>query len=165
MGMVAYGFDRRSLKGSDRYSVWQRHTSDGLPHHQQPVGLRHNHIVSCVVAALQAALGGTHTETPPRCGGYHRALPWAVSVAALQAALDCVNSEIPPRCDGNRRALPWAVFVAALQAAFDWFNTENRLWYFVPRQSLKGSDRYSVWQRHTTDGLSHYQQPVGLRQN
>jgi len=86
--MASYICGRESLKGSNRYSVWQRHTTDGLYHSQQPVGLRHIRIVHCIVAALQAALVGRCCYGPPgRCPGNRRALPWAISVAALQAAM------------------------------------------------------------------------------
>ena len=80
MGMASYICGRESLKGSNRYSVWQRHTTDGIYHSQQLVGLRHIRIVPCIVAALQAALVGRC------CPGNPRVLPWAVSVTAIQAA-------------------------------------------------------------------------------
>lgn len=70
--------DKASLKGSNKYSVWQRHTFMSPHVTMQPEGLQQNHSVRHVVAAFQAAYDGTVRCEP-------RALPWAKSVAALRA--------------------------------------------------------------------------------
>lgn len=94
--MASYTCGRESLQGSNRYSVWQRHTTDGLYRSQQPVGLRHIRIEPCVVAALQAALVGRCCPGNRRVLPWnHRVLPWAVSVAALQAAFGRLYTEAP----------------------------------------------------------------------
>ena len=54
--LLRHSVPRQSLKGSNRYSVWQRHTTDGLPHFPQTVRLQHNPNVPYVVAILQAAM-------------------------------------------------------------------------------------------------------------
>ncbi len=66
--LLRHSVPRQRLKGSNRYSVWQRHTTDGLYRPQQPEGLRHIRIVPSVVAALQAASACVTRRNP-------RALP------------------------------------------------------------------------------------------
>ena len=75
--LLRHSVPRQSLKGSNRYSVWQRHTTYGIYHSQQPVGLRHIRFVPCVVAALQAALVGRCCYgTAGRCPGLYLLQPY-----------------------------------------------------------------------------------------
>lgn len=73
--------DGKSLKGSNKCSVWHRHTFMSPHVTMQPEGLRQNDGVFHIVAY------------PGRCR-------WATSVAALQAAFDGGRTAYPGRYPG-----------------------------------------------------------------
>ena len=76
--MIMHSDDRQSLKGSNKCSVWQRHTTMASRNFGQPERLQHNQCNRHNVAASQAAFMGVPIY-PRRCH-------WAISVAAFQAA-------------------------------------------------------------------------------
>ena len=103
--MIMHSDDRQSLKGSNKCSVWQRHTTMASRNFGQPERLQHNQCNRHNVAASQAAFMGVPIY-PRRCH-------WAISVAAFQAACGVCVSIYPRRCH-------WAIPVAAFQAACGW---------------------------------------------
>ncbi len=94
-----------SLKGSNRYSVWQRHTFMSPPVTKQPERLQQNHGVHHVVAAIQAAFDGVVSAYPGRCR-------WSTSVAAIQAVV-----------------LPFTKGVASVQSVMLFSNCRQTLFY------------------------------------